>query len=53
MTDLGELSYYLGIEVQQGDGFIELKQAGYARKVLEKARMANCNSSKYHMDPSV
>lgn len=53
MTDLGELSYYLGIEVQQGNGFIELKQAGYARKVLEKASMASCNASKYPMDLSL
>lgn len=53
MTDLGELSYYLGIEVQQGNGFIELKQAGYARKILEKAGMASCNASKYPMDPSL
>ena len=34
MSDLGKLSYYLGIEVEQGDGYIELKQSGYARKVL-------------------
>lgn len=50
MSDLGKLSYYLGIEVEQGDGYIELKQAGYARKILEKAGMANCNPSKYPMD---
>lgn len=37
MSDLGKLSYYLGIEVVQGDGYIELKQAAYAKKILEKA----------------
>ncbi|KAL8154787.1 hypothetical protein AgCh_000227 [Apium graveolens] len=53
MTNLGELSYYVGIEVHQGDDFIELKQAGYAKKVLEKAGMANCNASKYLMDTNL
>ncbi|MDV3180562.1 MAG: reverse transcriptase domain-containing protein, partial [Candidatus Phytoplasma australasiaticum] len=51
MSDLGKLSYYLGIEVVQGEGFIELKQGGYARKILEKAGMADCNPTKYPMDP--
>lgn len=51
MTDLGKLSYYLGMEVKQGVGFIELKQAAYARKILEKAGMAECNPVKYPMDP--
>lgn len=26
MTNLGKLSYYLGIEVEQGEDYIELKQ---------------------------
>lgn len=30
MSDLEKLRYYLGIEVDQGDGYIELKQSGYA-----------------------
>ena len=51
MSDMGKLSYYLGIEVEQGEGYIELKQAGYARKILEKAGMADCNPTKYPMDP--
>ncbi|XP_074328304.1 uncharacterized protein LOC141666209 [Apium graveolens] len=50
MTDLGELSFYLGNEVQQGNGFIELKQAGYVKKVLERAGMVSCNISKNPMD---
>ena len=28
MTDLGKRSYHLGIEVEQGLGYIELKQTG-------------------------
>lgn len=51
MSDLGKLSYYLGIEVVQEQGYIKLKQSGYARKILDKAGMAECNSTKFPMDP--
>lgn len=51
MSNLGKLTYYLGIEVKQAEGFIELKQTGYARKLLEKAGMRGCNPTKYPMDP--
>jgi hypothetical protein len=44
MSDLGLLSYYLGIEVKQGDGEITLSQGAYALKILENANMKNCNS---------
>ncbi|XP_074322753.1 uncharacterized protein LOC141659723 [Apium graveolens] len=37
MTDMGKLSYYLGIEVQQREGYVHLKQVGYAKNLLEKA----------------
>ena len=37
MSDLGLLSYYLGIEVHQGDDGITLKQASYASKIVDKA----------------
>lgn len=51
MSDIGKLSYYLGIEVDQGKDYIRLKQAGYATKLLEKSGMLDCNSTKYPMDP--
>ena len=51
MTNLGKLNYYLGIEVEQGDGCIKLRQTGYARKIIEKAGLKGCNSTKYPMDP--
>lgn len=51
MSNLGKLSYYLGIEVKQAEGFIELRQTGYARKILDKAGMGGCNPTKYPMDP--
>lgn len=44
MSDLGRLNYYLGIEVEQGDGVITLKQQSYAGKILEVAGMSDCNS---------
>lgn len=53
MSDMGKLSYYLGIEVEQKGDCIVLKQSGYARKTLEKARMLECNPTTYPMDPKV
>jgi hypothetical protein len=51
MTDLGLLSYYLGIEVDKKEDHITVKQSAYARKVLGQFGMAECNSSKYPMEP--
>jgi len=50
MSDLGLLSYYLGIEVDQQKDFSTLKQSGYAKKVLERFGMHDCNPSKVPMD---
>jgi hypothetical protein len=41
MSDLGPLSYYLGIEVHKG---------AYAEKILEKARLTDCNPSRTPME---
>ncbi|WVZ48984.1 LOW QUALITY PROTEIN: hypothetical protein U9M48_000369 [Paspalum notatum var. saurae] len=43
MSDLGLLSYYLGIEVCQTEGSITVCQSAYARKILENAGMGECN----------
>ncbi|XP_066323684.1 uncharacterized protein [Miscanthus floridulus] len=43
MSDLGLMSFYLGLEVKQAGDAITLGQAAYARKLLEKADMAGCN----------
>jgi hypothetical protein len=40
MTDLGLLSYYLGIEVEQKEDHITMKQSGYAKKVLMQFGMS-------------
>jgi hypothetical protein len=44
MSDLGALSYYRDIEVKQGEHGIGLSQCAYARKLVEKAGLSNCNS---------
>ena len=51
MSDLGELSYYLGIEVQQKGSMITLFQASYAKKLLQKAEMEDCNPCAVPMEP--
>jgi hypothetical protein len=50
MSDLGILSYYLGIEVKQEDDRIMVSQSGYAKKILEVAGMADCNPCQVPME---
>ncbi|KAE8803358.1 putative polyprotein [Hordeum vulgare] len=50
MSDLGRLTYYLGIEVRQTKRGITLCQASYAQKLLEKASMAECKTSAVPME---
>ena len=50
MSDLGRLSYYLGIEVQQEEDRITLNQQRYARKILEESGMKNCNMTQTPME---
>jgi hypothetical protein len=51
MSDLGMLTYYLGIEVTQSAGKITLCQSAYAGKLLEKAGLINCTPSHVPMEP--
>ena len=51
MSDLGRLHYYLGIEVRQHNGGIDLGQAAYAAKILDKADMTGCNPCHTPMEP--
>jgi hypothetical protein len=51
MSDLGPLSYFLGIEVRQGWHGVELCQHAYTRKLLEKAGMGECNGCAMPMEP--
>lgn len=50
MSDLGRLSYYLGIEVTQQEGSIVLSQERYATRILEEAWMLGCNDVHIPMD---
>ena len=43
MSDLGLLSYYLGIEVRQETDKIVLCQGSYVEKILDAAGMGGCN----------
>lgn len=53
MSDLGLLSYYLGIEVAQTTEGITICQASYAEKILDKAGMSECNPSQVPMEPKI
>jgi hypothetical protein len=43
MSDLGPLSFYLGIEVHQDDSGITLRQIAYTKCVVELAGLTDCN----------
>ncbi|KAK2984034.1 hypothetical protein RJ640_001195 [Escallonia rubra] len=43
MTAIGLMSYYLGIEVKQRDDGIFISQEAYAKEVLKRFNMENCN----------
>jgi hypothetical protein len=43
ISDLGLLSFYLGIEVHQGDSGIRLRQTAYAKHVVELAELTDSN----------
>jgi hypothetical protein len=53
MSDLGVLSYYLGIEVRQSVKGLELSQSAYASKLLEKLGMGSCNPCAVPMEPKL
>ena len=44
MSDLGSLSSYLGLEVRQCEDYIFLSQHAYAQKILESAKLTECNA---------
>ena len=53
MSDLGRLTYYLGIEVRQKDEAIVLSQDRYAKKILEQTGLNDCNPVHIPMDMNV
>ena len=50
MSDLGLLSYYLGIEVKQIRQGISLCQSAYAAKILDKCGMGDCKATQTPME---
>ena len=42
MTDIGLMTYYLGIEVKQTKEGIFISQEGYAKEILKRFGMENC-----------
>lgn len=53
MSDLGRLTYYLGIEFQQHEAGITLVQDRYAHRILEDTGMISCNPTHIPMDINV
>ena len=51
MSDLGLLTYYLGIEVQQKPNGITICQEAYAKKILESCSMEDCKPTYAPMEP--
>jgi Reverse transcriptase (RNA-dependent DNA polymerase) len=43
MTDLGLMSYFLGLEVRQENSGIFVSQEAYAKEILKKFKMVECN----------
>jgi hypothetical protein len=50
MSDLGLLSYYLGIEVEQTARAITLRQSAYAKKLLERGGLGGCKPCQSPME---
>jgi hypothetical protein len=50
MSDLGPLSFYLGIEVHQDSSGISLRQTAYAKRVVELGSLTDCNPAHAPME---
>ncbi|KAJ9565938.1 hypothetical protein OSB04_001904 [Centaurea solstitialis] len=53
MSDLGLLTYYLGIEVSQENDCVTIKQASYDVKILKEAGMEEYNVAQCPMEPGL
>ncbi|KAJ9565985.1 hypothetical protein OSB04_001951 [Centaurea solstitialis] len=53
MSDLGELTCYLGIEVTQDTDCVKVKQECFAKKILKVAGMQDCNPTQCPIEPGL
>ncbi|XP_072073935.1 uncharacterized mitochondrial protein AtMg00810-like [Arachis hypogaea] len=53
LSDMGLMSYYLGIEVKQMQDGIFISQQAYARELLKKLNMLDCNPTNTPMECGV
>lgn len=53
MTDLGEMAYFLGMEVQQKEKEVFICQTKYAKEILKKFRMDECKIANTPMGKNV
>jgi len=53
MSDLGLLSFYLGIEVHQDSSGISLRQTVYAKRIVELGGLTGCNPAHTPMEESL
>ncbi|XP_061357487.1 uncharacterized mitochondrial protein AtMg00810-like [Gastrolobium bilobum] len=53
MKDLGLMRYFLGLEVRQEKSGIFVSQEAYAKGILEKFKMSDCNPVSTPMEPDV
>lgn len=53
MSDLGELKYILGIQVDQTKEGIKIHQEQYINELVNKFNMADCNGVNIPMDPGL
>ncbi|KAJ9535118.1 hypothetical protein OSB04_un001804 [Centaurea solstitialis] len=51
MSDLGRLTYYLGIEVKQDESGITINQEAYARRILKEVGLEDCNPTHIPLEP--
>ncbi|KAL6312259.1 hypothetical protein AAG906_022015 [Vitis piasezkii] len=52
MTNLGEMTFFLGLEIQQSQQGIFIGQQKYAKEVLKKFNMEDCKSLCTLLDPN-
>lgn len=53
MTDIGLMAHFLGIEVAQRKDGIFISQSGYAKEILKRYEMENCNPVNTPVDSGV